>query len=121
MDRTGFGDHLRRWRRARGLSQIDLAALAGVSARHISFLETGRAQPSREMVLKLAQSLAVPLRERNPMRPALQSVRTVLAAHMPHPALDRLYHVVEANVLGQTAPPLENGQSDRCACSGTFR
>jgi transcriptional regulator with XRE-family HTH domain len=119
MDRPGFGDHLRRWRRACGLSQIDLAAVAGVSARHISFLETGRAQPSREMVLKLAQSLAVPLRERNPMlasagfaamyrtrawddpdlRLALQSVRTVLAAHMPHPALalDRLYHVVEAN------------------------
>lgn len=119
MDRPGFGDHLRRWRRARRLSQIDLAAMAGVSARHISFLETGRSQPSREMVLRLAQSLAVPLRERNPMLesagfaamyrarhwddpdlgPALQSVRTVLAAHMPHPALalDRLYDVVATN------------------------
>ena len=119
MDRPGFGEHLRRWRRIRRLSQMDLAAAADVSERHISFLETGRAQPSREMVLRLAQALAMPLRERNPMleaagfaamyrarswddpdlEAAMRSVRTVLAAHMPHPALalDRRYDVVESN------------------------
>jgi len=119
MDRLSFGDHLRTWRRVRRLSQMDLATVAGVSARHVSFLETGRSQPSREMVLKLAQSLDVPLRERNPMLesagfapmyrarawddpdllPAMRSVQTVLMAHMPHPAmaLDRVYNVVAAN------------------------
>ena len=119
MDRLDFGDHLRKWRRVRRLSQLGLAEMAGVSARHVSFLETGRSLPSREMVLKLAQALGVPFRERNPMlasagfaamyrtrdwddpdlRLLMQSVRTVLAAHMPHPALalDRLYNVVATN------------------------
>lgn len=119
LDKRSFGDHVRMWRRVRRVSQLDLAAMAGVSTRHLSFLETGRSQPSREMVLKLAQALAVPLRDRNPMlesagfaamyrtrawddpdlRPAMRSVQTVLAAHMPHPAvaLDRLYDVVAAN------------------------
>lgn len=119
VDRRCFGDHLRRWRRVRQLSQLGLAVATGVSARHLSFLETGRSRPSREMVLRLANALAVPLRERNPMlesagfapmyrlrawddpdlRPAMRSVHTVLAAHMPHPALalDRLYDVVASN------------------------
>jgi transcriptional regulator with XRE-family HTH domain len=59
------GDHLRAWRQRRHLSQLDLAGDAEISARHLSFVETGRAAPSRDMVLKLAERLAVPLRERN--------------------------------------------------------
>ncbi len=60
-----FGSLLREWRAFRRLSQLDLALAAESSSRHVSFLETGRAQPSREMVLKLAEALEVPLRERN--------------------------------------------------------
>ncbi|MBL4683747.1 MAG: helix-turn-helix transcriptional regulator [Nannocystaceae bacterium] len=56
---------LRYWRGNRGMSQLDLAGAADVSPKHISFLETGRAQPSREMVLRLATSLGVPLRDQN--------------------------------------------------------
>src|SRR2546423_15052397 len=59
------GDHLREWRQRRHLSQLDLAGDAEISARHLSFVETGRAAPSRGMVLKLAERLEVPLRERN--------------------------------------------------------
>src|SRR5215471_8575447 len=61
----GVGPLLRRWRESRHLSQLDLALEAEVSARHISFLETGRAEPSREMLLTLSNVLDVPLRERN--------------------------------------------------------
>ena len=60
-----IGDHLREWRQRRRLSQLDLALEAEISTKHLSFLETGRAQPSREMVLRLAEQLDVPLRERN--------------------------------------------------------
>src|SRR5947208_25191 len=60
-----IGDHLREWRTRRRLSQLDLALEAEISTKHLSFLETGRAQPSREMVLRLAERLEVPLRERN--------------------------------------------------------
>jgi transcriptional regulator with XRE-family HTH domain len=60
-----LGDLLRHWRRVRRVSQLDLALAAGVSTRHISFVETGRSKASREMVLLLAQALDVPLRERN--------------------------------------------------------
>ena len=63
--RPAFGVLLRQWRERRHLSQLDLALEAGVSARHVSFIETGRAQPSREMVLRLANQLDVPLRDRN--------------------------------------------------------
>src|ERR1700684_4653445 len=59
------GDHLREWRQRRHLSQLDLAGDAQISARHLSFVETGRAAPSRDMVLKLAERLEIPLRERN--------------------------------------------------------
>src|SRR5689334_11344385 len=59
------GELLRRWRRRRSLSQLELALDAAVSSRHVSFLETGRAQPSRTMLLRLAERLEVPLRERN--------------------------------------------------------
>lgn len=114
-----FGHHLRSWRQRRRLSQLDLAQQAAVSTRHLSFVETGRAEPSREMVLRLAARLDIPLRERNillvaagyaPMYrerslddPELASARAavdlVLKGHEPYPALalDRHYHVVAAN------------------------
>src|SRR3982074_2642460 len=114
-----IGDHLREWRQRRHLSQLDLAGDAEISARHLSFVETGRAAPSRDMVLKLAERLEVPLRERNvllvaagfapafPQRslddPALKSARTatelVVKAHEPNPALayDRHWNLVSTN------------------------
>src|SRR5205807_3365170 len=122
-----IGDHLREWRQRRHLSQLDLAVDADISARHLSFVETGRAAPSREMVLKLAERLDVPLRERNvllvaagyapafPQRslddPMLKSARAaidlVLKAHEPNPALayDRHWNLVIANRM--VAPLLE--------------
>ena len=122
-----IGDHLREWRQRRHLSQLDLAGDAEISARHLSFVETGRATPSREMVLKLAERLEVPLRERNvllvaagfapafPQRtlddPALKSARAaidlVLKAHEPNPALayDRHWNLVTANRM--VAPLLD--------------
>ena len=114
-----IGDHLREWRQRRHLSQLDLAGDAEISARHLSFVETGRAAPSREMVMKLAERLQVPLRERNvllvaagyapafPQRslddPVLKSARAaielVLKAHEPNPALaiDRHWNLISAN------------------------
>ena len=62
---TQFGTHLREWRQRRRMSQLDLALEAEISARHLSFVETGKSQPSREMVLRLAEQLDVPLRDRN--------------------------------------------------------
>src|SRR5262245_66323356 len=62
-----FGPMLRTWRRRRGASQLALALQSGVSQRHVSFLESGRARPSREMVVQLTTALDVPLRQRNAM------------------------------------------------------
>src|SRR5277367_800638 len=62
---AGFGDHLRAWRQRRRLSQMELAGDVDISTRHLSYVETGRANPSRVMVLRLAARLEVPLRERN--------------------------------------------------------
>lgn len=113
------GELLREWRRRRRLSQLDLAGAADVSTRHLSCVETGRALPSREMVLRLSERLEVPLRERNrlltaagyaPMfaerrldDPALESARRaidlVLKGHEPYPALavDRHWTLVSCN------------------------
>jgi transcriptional regulator with XRE-family HTH domain len=115
----GLGALLREWRRRRRMSQLDLACDAEISTKHLSFLETGRAKPSRQMVLHLAGCLDIPLRERNvllgaagfaPMfqersfeEPALDIVRrnveTVLAAYDPNPALavDRHWTMLAAN------------------------
>lgn len=102
-----IGEQLRDWRQRRRLSQLDLALDAEISTRHLSFVETGRAQPSRGMILRLAAELEVPLRERNAMllaagyapvfadRPlddrnlsvARAAIDTLLAAHDPFPAL----------------------------------
>src|SRR5271154_7012234 len=122
-----IGEHLRQWRLRRHLSQLDLAGDAEISTRHLSFVETGRAAPSRDMVLRLAERLEVPLRERNvllvaagfapafPQRslddPALKAARQaidlVLKAHEPNPALaiDRHWNLVTANRM--VAPLLE--------------
>src|SRR5438128_2041555 len=125
--RRHVGDHLREWRQRRRMSQLDLAGEAEISARHLSFVETGRAAPSRDMVLRLAERLDVPLRERNvllvaagfapafPQRPledpalksARQAIDLVLRAHQPNPALayDRHWNLVTANRM--VAPLLE--------------
>jgi transcriptional regulator with XRE-family HTH domain len=132
-----FGDHLRQWRQRRRLSQLDLAHEAEISTRHLSFVETGRSVPSREMVLRLAERLEVPLRERNallvaagyaPMyreRPlddpalaaARQAVELILKSHEPYPALavDRHWNLVAANsmlphLLAGADPSLLQGQ-----------
>jgi transcriptional regulator with XRE-family HTH domain len=113
------GSLLRDWRQRRRLSQLDLALEAGVSARHVSFVETGRSRPSAEMVLLLAEQLEVPLRDRNQLllaagyapvygqrgldEPEMGAVRDtlelVLRGHEPHPAvvLDRHWGMVAAN------------------------
>ena len=114
-----IGELLRSWRQRRHLSQLDLANLSGVTTRHLSFVETGRSRPSREMVLHLAEHLDVPLRERNDLllaagfapayrrteltSPSFDSVREaidqVLAAHQPFPAIviDRKWNLVSSN------------------------
>jgi transcriptional regulator with XRE-family HTH domain len=116
-----FGEHLRAWRLRRRMSQLDLASDAEISTRHLSFVETGRSVPSREMVLRLAERLDVPLRERNallvaagyaPMyreRPlddpalavAKQAVQLILKSHEPYPALavDRYWNLLAHNAL----------------------
>lgn len=101
------GDLLRSWRQSRGLSQLDVAMHAGFSARHISFIETGRAHPSRDALLAIAESLEVPLRERNrlltaggfanvyketqlaaaDMAQVRQVLQFILDRHMPYGAL----------------------------------
>src|SRR3954468_20471766 len=113
------GELLRDWRQRRRLSQLDLSNQATVSARHLSFVETGRSKPSRELVLHLAEHLDVPLRERNvllhaagyapvfqetpmdalDMAPVRTAIETVLRGHEPFPAvaIDRLHHVIYAN------------------------
>lgn len=119
MTPTPIGEHLKTWRQRRRLSQLDLALEADISTRHLSFIETGRSRPSRDMVLHIAGQLEVPLRERNvlllaagyapefPERslddPALVAVRraveVVLRGHEPFPALaiDRHWTLVSAN------------------------
>jgi transcriptional regulator with XRE-family HTH domain len=113
------GELLRGWRERRRLSQLDLANQVEVSTRHVSFVETGRSKPSREMVLRLAEHLDVPLRDRNQLllaggyapiyseaslhSPAMLAIRAalrrLLEAHEPYPALvvDRWWNIVEAN------------------------
>jgi transcriptional regulator with XRE-family HTH domain len=131
------GEHLRQGRQRRRLSQLDLALVAEISARHLSFMETGRAAPSRDMLMRLAERLDIPLRERNvmlvaggfapafPQRtlddPAMKLARhaleAVLKAHEPNPALaiDRHWNLVSANrmvapLLAGVSPKLLQGR-----------
>src|SRR5256714_4115613 len=116
---SAFGRLLREWRSRRRVSQLDLAVEAGVSSRHVSFIETGRAQPSREMILMLARVLDVPLRDRNDLlmaagfaamyratdldSPALEQARRaldfMLRQQEPYPAIvvDRCWTILKAN------------------------
>lgn len=120
---TEFPNALRTWRKARRFSQLDLALEAEVSARHISFLETGRARPSREMIARLGDALAMPLDARNQMllhagfaarypqrawdaddmAPIRDAVVHMLRGHEPYPAiaLDRLWHLRRMNAPAQ--------------------
>lgn len=120
---SGVGPLLREWRTRRRRSQMDLALDVGVSPRHLSFIETGRARPSAAMVLALAEQLALPLRERNRLlmaaghaprfgqrsldAPEMAAVRTALQrlldAHHPYPGvvLDRHWNVLLANGAAQ--------------------
>ncbi|WP_437054406.1 helix-turn-helix domain-containing protein [Streptomyces sp. enrichment culture] len=115
----GVGPLLRAWRERRRISQLELALQAGSSARHVSFVETGRSRPSEEMVLRLAEHLDVPVRERNALLlaagyaprypetplddPAMGALRAgmerLIRGYEPYPALvvDALYNVVAAN------------------------
>jgi transcriptional regulator with XRE-family HTH domain len=117
--RSGVGPLLRDWRRRRRRSQLDLALDAGVSARHVSFVESGRSRPSAEMVVRLAEQLEVPLRDRNElllaagyaplygerplddpdMTPVRDALELVLRGHEPYPAavVDRWWEMVAAN------------------------
>ncbi len=130
MERT-VGDVLRDWRNRRHFSQLDLANEAGVSSRHLSFLETGRSRPSREILLRLADHLDVPPRERNalllaggfapvyPERPlqdpalgpARAAVDLILSGHEPYPALaiDRHWTLLSVN---RSVPVLLEGVAD---------
>ena len=130
---ASLGDQLRGWRQLRRMSQLDLALDAEISARHLSFVETGRSQPSREMILRLAERLSIPLRHRNALLlaagfapafrerafddPELQEARAaveqILRGHEPFPALavDRHRTMVADNdavtpLLGGVAPRL---------------
>lgn len=118
-----FGPMLRTWRRRRGASQLSLALQSGVSQRHVSFLESGRAKPSREMVVQLSTALDVPLRQRNAMllaagfapvyresnlaapelAPVRQAIDRMLKQQEPYPAvvIDRLWNLLEGNDAAQ--------------------
>jgi transcriptional regulator with XRE-family HTH domain len=117
--KTGFGSILSEWRATRRLSQLDLALLTGVSQRHISFVESGRAQPSRDIVFKLADGLDLPLRARNDiflaagyapayperqldlteMKSARDALELILTHHEPYPAIvtDANWNIVMQN------------------------
>src|SRR5579863_4402555 len=116
---SAIGAQLREWRQRRRRSQLDLALDASVSQRHISFVESGKAQPSREMVMLLAEQLEIPLRERNalllaagfapfypefglqdpPLASARVAMEAILRGHAPNPALavDRHWRMISAN------------------------
>lgn len=117
--KTEFCGLLKHWRNHRSLSQLDLALRADVSQRHVSWLETGRSQPSRDMVLRLTEALDIPLRERNQlltsagfaamftenkldepsMKPVLHVISRMLDNHEPFPAivLDRMWNIIMQN------------------------
>jgi transcriptional regulator with XRE-family HTH domain len=132
-EKLPVGSLLKTWRERRRKSQLDLALDAEISTRHLSFVETGRARPSREMILLLAEQMEIPLRERNKiliaggyapvytekslddvsLTAARQAVELILKGHEPFPALavDRHWNMVAANrtvplLLGDVAPEL---------------
>lgn len=119
-----FTNTLKGWRKVRKMSQLDLALTADISQRHVSWLETGRSRPSREMVVKLSEALEVPLRDRNhilnaagyadmytakaldepTMAPVSDILKDMLSHHEPYPAfvLDRRWNIVMKNRAADT-------------------
>jgi len=137
--RNPFGQLLRRWRQSRGISQLGLALDAGMSARHLSFIETGRARPSREMVLRLGEALALPLRERNelligagfaavfpssslhsvPLAQARKALSFMLTQQEPYPAIvvNRAWDMLMTNkaaerLLGLLGLPIQKSSGE---------
>ncbi|QND47446.1 helix-turn-helix transcriptional regulator [Rhizobium lusitanum] len=131
MPARSLGDYLREWRQRRRLSQLEFALEAEISQRHLSFIESGRALPSRDMLMHIAERLGVPLRDRNPMllaagfapvfperslddpalAPARRAIDLVLKGHEPFPALavDRHWTLIAANAA---LAPLLSGVAD---------
>jgi transcriptional regulator with XRE-family HTH domain len=103
--REPVGHLLRDWRKRRRLSQLDLACEAEISSRHLSFLETGRSVPSREMVLRLARQLEVPLRERNALLVAAGYAPVFKATALEDPALDGARKVIDLLLRGHEPYP----------------
>jgi transcriptional regulator with XRE-family HTH domain len=137
------GELIRFWRTRRRLSQLELALEAKLSTKHLSFVETGRSRPSRQLLIHLAQRLDLPIAERNRlllaggfappyleqpydgavMQPLRESLRRLLEAHQPNPALivDGLWNLIKAN---SAASLLWDGSTRRCSsrrstCSGS--
>lgn len=124
---TACGRRLKHWRQHRGLSQLELALRAQVSQKHVSFIETGRSRPRHEVVLKIAEALEIPLRERNAIlefaglapsyaevplssaaiAPFREAIRRMLITHEPYPAyvINRWWEVVDANAAGRRLFP----------------
>lgn len=120
---TLFGDLIKQWRKQRGFSQLSLSLASNVSQRHISFLESGRSQPSREMILQLAEILDIPLRDQNKMltvagfapvftesdlsapelAPINQALKFILRQQEPYPAvvMDRYWNQLDSNQAAQ--------------------
>ena len=98
-----LGDLLRYWRRVRSMSQLDLASAATTTPRHMSFVETGRSRPSREMVLRLAGALDVPLRDRNGLLLAAGYAPLYVERALDDPALDRVNAAI-SGMLAQHEP-----------------
>jgi transcriptional regulator with XRE-family HTH domain len=129
--RSAFGRLLRHWRSLRGLSQLALALRVETTTRHLSYIENGRSRPGRDLVLRIADALDIPLRARNDLLgaaglpaefpahalegPALAPYRLAIVglveALQPFPAfaLDSTFHIVEANAVGRRLLPPANG------------
>lgn len=121
---TAIGAQIREWRKLRRLSQLDFALEADISQKHLSFIESGRSAPSRDMVLRLAERLQVPLRERNTLvlaagfapvfperdfndlelAPARETIKLILKGHEPFPAIavDRHWTLIIANMAASS-------------------
>jgi transcriptional regulator with XRE-family HTH domain len=100
---SSFGELLRHWRHRSGLSQLDLALEAGVSQRHLSFLESGRSQPTQSMVLGLAEVMALPLREQNTLLTAAGFPALHTAHDLSDPALAAVRQAIDM-LLQQQEP-----------------
>lgn len=103
VDTPGFGTLMRQWRRRRGFSQLELAELGGVSQRHVSFLESGRARPSRQMALHLSELLDMPLRERNRLLHAAGFAPAYRESRLDAPQLAEARHALDL-LLRQQEP-----------------